>query len=452
MPAGSALIYLGSLWHGGGANRTDEAAARRGVALRRRWLRPVENHVLVVPPAVARDLPERLQELLGLQHPAAVHRLRRRSPPEAAARRLTSGIIPTPSTARHALDRAALRGMNCGPRPGRSGGRHANDAAVLVRARGDSSASTPVSVTVIGLGVTFVLGLGITQLEFATGQDSYLNKDDQVYKDNVVYQGLFGGQAMLTVITMDPGHTVDELFTPANRAQLQQFHDDLLAAKTVHGVITPLTILQFADSLVSSPDGNPTTSIAGKALLDRAGEGAARVAATQVARADGRGQDARAAHRDPGRPAHVRQPRVGEVPPLQQPGRDPARRCARSSSTRRTRRSSRGSPATSRSRTRARRPSSCSAQAEKLHLDERDTRHDRRVGAAQGHQRLPARRHADARRHRGRDHGRDPARAVQGALAAAAAARRARRRGLGVRPRGLPRHPADDRHDRRPAR
>ena len=57
----------------------------------------------------------------------------------------------------------------------------------------------------IGLLVTLVLGLGITQLEFATGQDSYLNKDDQVYKDNVAYQDLFGGQAMLTVITHGRG-------------------------------------------------------------------------------------------------------------------------------------------------------------------------------------------------------------------------------------------------------
>ena len=54
-------------------------------------------------------------------------------------------------------------------------------------------------VSVIGLLVTIVLGLGITQLEFATGQDSYLNKDDRVYTDNVEYQDLFGGQAMLTV-------------------------------------------------------------------------------------------------------------------------------------------------------------------------------------------------------------------------------------------------------------
>ena len=65
MRAGSALLYLGSLWHGGGANQTD--APRLGVVLHysAAWLRPVENHVLAVSPDVVRELPERLQELLG---------------------------------------------------------------------------------------------------------------------------------------------------------------------------------------------------------------------------------------------------------------------------------------------------------------------------------------------------------------------------------------------------
>ena len=65
MPAGSALFYLGSLWHGGGANTTDRA--RLGVILEyvASWLRPQENHFLAVPRAVARELPEALQELLG---------------------------------------------------------------------------------------------------------------------------------------------------------------------------------------------------------------------------------------------------------------------------------------------------------------------------------------------------------------------------------------------------
>ena len=67
-------------------------------------------------------------------------------------------------------------------------------------------------VALVGLIITLVLGYGITRLEFATGQDSYLNKSDQMYKDNVAYQNLFGGQAMLGLVTMDEGHTVDELF------------------------------------------------------------------------------------------------------------------------------------------------------------------------------------------------------------------------------------------------
>ncbi len=65
MDAGSALIYLGSVWHGGGANTTDRT--RLGVVLHYAvgWLRPVENHVLAVPPSEAASLPHRLQELLG---------------------------------------------------------------------------------------------------------------------------------------------------------------------------------------------------------------------------------------------------------------------------------------------------------------------------------------------------------------------------------------------------
>jgi ectoine hydroxylase-related dioxygenase (phytanoyl-CoA dioxygenase family) len=65
MPAGSVMFYLGSLWHGGGANRT--ARPRLGVILEYvvGWLRPQENHCLAVPRAVVRTLPERLQRLLG---------------------------------------------------------------------------------------------------------------------------------------------------------------------------------------------------------------------------------------------------------------------------------------------------------------------------------------------------------------------------------------------------
>jgi ectoine hydroxylase-related dioxygenase (phytanoyl-CoA dioxygenase family) len=65
LPAGSVMFYLGSLWHGGGANRTGEP--RLGVILEyaAAWLRPQENQCLAVPKAIVAQLPARLQELLG---------------------------------------------------------------------------------------------------------------------------------------------------------------------------------------------------------------------------------------------------------------------------------------------------------------------------------------------------------------------------------------------------
>jgi hydrophobe/amphiphile efflux-3 (HAE3) family protein len=124
-----------------------------------------------------------------------------------------------------------------------------------------------VLVMVIGTITTVVLGFGITKLDFATGQDSYLNKSDQVYKDSVAYQDLFGGQAMLTLVTMDEGHTVNELFTPENVAKWQDLEAKLRANPDMVSVVSPLTGLQFTDALVASPSGNPAESVAGKILL-----------------------------------------------------------------------------------------------------------------------------------------------------------------------------------------
>lgn len=70
MPKGSVLFYLGSLYHGGGANRS--ANPRRGVNVgyTLSWLRQEENQYLACPPEVARELPEELARLAGYQRGA----------------------------------------------------------------------------------------------------------------------------------------------------------------------------------------------------------------------------------------------------------------------------------------------------------------------------------------------------------------------------------------------
>ena len=65
MPAGSVLIYTGTVIHGGGENRSD--AERRGMNITYclSWLRQEENQFLACPPEIARELAPELQELLG---------------------------------------------------------------------------------------------------------------------------------------------------------------------------------------------------------------------------------------------------------------------------------------------------------------------------------------------------------------------------------------------------
>ena len=65
MPAGSVLIYTGNTIHGGGANRSE--GSRSGVALHYNlgWLRQEENQYMAVPPELARQLSDQIQELIG---------------------------------------------------------------------------------------------------------------------------------------------------------------------------------------------------------------------------------------------------------------------------------------------------------------------------------------------------------------------------------------------------
>ena len=65
MPKGSAVFYLGSTWHGGGAN--DSNAPRLGLvnSYCLGWLRPEVNMYLSTPPEVAARYGPRLRALLG---------------------------------------------------------------------------------------------------------------------------------------------------------------------------------------------------------------------------------------------------------------------------------------------------------------------------------------------------------------------------------------------------
>jgi hypothetical protein len=65
MERGSVVFYTGSLYHGGGANRSDATRVGVNLTYNMAWLRQEENQYLSVPLDVARELPVDLLRLMG---------------------------------------------------------------------------------------------------------------------------------------------------------------------------------------------------------------------------------------------------------------------------------------------------------------------------------------------------------------------------------------------------
>lgn len=65
MPAGACVVFSGTLVHRGGANRSNAARLAFSNQYCQPWARQQENFLQGVPAGVARQMPPRLQEMLG---------------------------------------------------------------------------------------------------------------------------------------------------------------------------------------------------------------------------------------------------------------------------------------------------------------------------------------------------------------------------------------------------
>jgi ectoine hydroxylase-related dioxygenase (phytanoyl-CoA dioxygenase family) len=65
MPAGSCVFFLGTLWHGGGANRSEQDRLAVTAQYCEPWLRPQEAYSLSVSHDIARGVSPDIQRMLG---------------------------------------------------------------------------------------------------------------------------------------------------------------------------------------------------------------------------------------------------------------------------------------------------------------------------------------------------------------------------------------------------
>jgi len=84
MPAGGCIVFAGTLLHRGGPNWSPRARAAFSHQYCEPWARQQENFVLGIPAEVAREMPPRLQEMLGYSiHPPFMGQLSASHPRKA---------------------------------------------------------------------------------------------------------------------------------------------------------------------------------------------------------------------------------------------------------------------------------------------------------------------------------------------------------------------------------
>lgn len=124
-------------------------------------------------------------------------------------------------------------------------------------------------VAVVLAVVTAALSIGFTRVEFATGQDSYLNPDSQIALDNVEFQSNFGGETIIMLFTAEDEADVSKLYEGNNLATLERLNAELADVDAVYSVVTPLTSLTFSAELVGGPAGS--AALTGALGRDEAG-------------------------------------------------------------------------------------------------------------------------------------------------------------------------------------
>jgi uncharacterized protein len=117
--------------------------------------------------------------------------------------------------------------------------------------------------------ITVVLGFAGRNIDFATGQDSYLNPDSQIAIDNVGFQDDFGGETVILLFTTNDGSDVSKLYEGANLSELERITAELEEVEGAYAVVTPYTSLTFSSNLLAGGVG--TQALLSAAARDEAG-------------------------------------------------------------------------------------------------------------------------------------------------------------------------------------
>ncbi|WP_264184000.1 MMPL family transporter [Bacillus shivajii] len=99
----------------------------------------------------------------------------------------------------------------------------------------------PFKVMAFFIVTVALLVPGVANLEMATGNDTLIQTDTQVYQDNERLEKEFGGES---VIMLHQANNLEELFSPYNLQRMQEIETTLKQYEEIYSVISPVTIIE----------------------------------------------------------------------------------------------------------------------------------------------------------------------------------------------------------------
>jgi len=116
----------------------------------------------------------------------------------------------------------------------------------------------PIKTILIALIIVILLAVGVRNVFMATGNDTLVNSDTNVYKDNLKLEEEFGGESILVL------YEAEELLTPSHLEHMKGIEINLQANDSIYTIISPVTLVeeiatnqsdQFQDGIADIIDG-----------------------------------------------------------------------------------------------------------------------------------------------------------------------------------------------------
>lgn len=96
----------------------------------------------------------------------------------------------------------------------------------------------PIKTITIAIVVIVGLAVGISNVYMATGNDTLVKTNTDVYQDNLKLEKDFGGESIIVL------YEADELLTPNHLAHMKGIENELTRNPSIYSIISPVTLVE----------------------------------------------------------------------------------------------------------------------------------------------------------------------------------------------------------------